>query len=176
MKDEDVKFGSVVQIQAYKHNEQLYRLWDEVTVFEITEDYIVLAGENVLITEINGRKWRTNGLAFWFFFKNSWFNIICIFKNQEINYYCNLASPFTFEDQVVKYTDYDLDIKVYKDGSYKILDLKDFNRNRLLYKYSRETVEKIWENVDILKKQIKLKTLCFNYDFIKEMFDRYYKK
>jgi uncharacterized protein len=52
-------------------------------------------------------------------------------KDTGINYYCNIASPFIMEQKTIKYIDYDLDIKVFADGSYKILDLKEFNRNRI---------------------------------------------
>ncbi|WP_374696040.1 DUF402 domain-containing protein [Spiroplasma endosymbiont of Polydrusus formosus] len=59
---------------------------------------------------------------FGFFNRKNWSNIICMFKDTGtgINYYCNVALPFIMD----QYINYDLDIKFFAGGSYKILDLK----------------------------------------------------
>ncbi|ARU92148.1 uncharacterized protein associated with RNAses G and E [Spiroplasma clarkii] len=169
----DIKPGDKVIVHAYKHKDKLYRSWSNVTFLEETDEYILLVNEDVLITELGGRKWRTNEPALWFFVKQAWYNIICMFKEQEINYYCNLASPFEIVNNEITYVDYDLDIKVFNDNSFKILDLKEFNRNRFLYKYSREMVETIWENVDVLKQMIKARHNFFNHNYAKEKWQDY---
>lgn len=167
--------GNSVLVHAYKHNGSLYRVWDKAIVFEDNEEYLILVNEEVFVTEINGRKWRTNEPAIWFFPKNYWFNVICMFKDKGINYYCNIASPCIMEAQTVKYIDYDLDIKLFNDYSYKILDLKEFNRNRIAFNYSRNLVELIWQQVDELKKMIKDREGMFDHDFATETFERYTK-
>ena len=96
-----------------------------------------------------------------------------MFKERGINYYCNLASPYIIEANTVKYIDYDLDVKVFNDGSYKILDLKEFNRNRISYKYSRSIIETLWENVDELKRLIKAKEEHFDHDYVKQKWKEY---
>lgn len=171
-----IKPGSKVLVHAYKHKDKLYRSWSNVTVLEENDEYIVLVNEDVLITELGGRKWKTTEPALWFFLKGSWYNIICMFKEQVINYYCNLASPFEIQNNVIKYIDYDLDIKVFNDGSFKILDLKEFNRNRFQYEYSREIIETIWEKVDELKQLIKTKDKFFDHDFAKAKWQEYVMK
>ncbi|QEH61510.1 hypothetical protein SCHIN_v1c03130 [Spiroplasma chinense] len=169
----DVKPGQKVLVHAYKHNENLYRSWENVRVLEETDEVLVLINEEVLITELNGRKWKTNEPAIWFFLKKSWYNIICMFKEKGINYYCNLASPYVFEANTVKYIDYDLDVKVFNDHSFKILDLKEFNRNRISYNYSRTIVETVWEGIDELKKMIKDKRDYFNHDYVREVWQKF---
>ncbi|WP_338985359.1 DUF402 domain-containing protein [Spiroplasma endosymbiont of Diplazon laetatorius] len=169
------KTGDLVLVHAYKHSGKLYRSWEKVSIFEETDDYLILINEEVLITEVNGRKWKTNEPAIWFFFKEGWYNIICMFKERGINYYCNLASPYIFEEGTVKYIDYDLDFKVFNDYSYKILDLKEFNRNRMSWNYSVEIVDKVWESVDEIKKMIKSKTKPFDHEFVSNIWEEYVK-
>ena len=171
-----VKPGDSVSIHAYKHNSNLYRIWDRASVFSDDEDMLVLINEDVLVTEVNGRKWKTSEPAVWFFFKKEWFNVISMFKQKGINYYCNLASPLIIEGNTIKYVDYDLDIKVFHDNSYKILDLREFNRNRLEWNYPREIVEEIWEAVDKLKKMIQKKDTIFNHSYVEEIWNKHSKK
>ncbi|AOG60124.1 hypothetical protein SHELI_v1c01690 [Spiroplasma helicoides] len=170
-----VKPFDKVLVHAYKQNGSLYRSWEKAIVFKEDEEVLILINEDVVITEFNGRKWRTNEPAIWFFFKKEWYNIICMFKEQGINYYCNIASPYIFESKTIKYIDYDLDIKVFNDGSYKILDLKEFNRNRISYSYSRTVIEKVWESVDKLKEKLKKPTKYFLHEFAQDLWEEYKK-
>lgn len=168
-----VKPYDCVLVHAYKHNKDLYRCWEKSIIFKETDEYIAIINEEVLVTEINGRKWKTNEPAIWFFFKKKWYNVICMFKEKGINYYCNIASPFITEEETIKYIDYDLDIKVFNDGSYKILDLKEFNRNRMNWNYSKEIVDKLWLSVDELKIMIKNKDTVFQHKYVKKMWQEY---
>ncbi|WP_338969946.1 DUF402 domain-containing protein [Spiroplasma endosymbiont of Labia minor] len=152
-----------ILIHAYKHNGQLYRIWNSAIVFKETDDYLVVINDNVTVTEVNGRKWKANEPAVWIFYKKNWFNVICMFKDYGINYYCNIASPYIIEDETLKYIDYDLDVKVFNDGSYKILDLKDFNRNRIEWSYPHTMIDIIWNEVDTLKKLIKKRKDFFDH-------------
>ena len=38
---EDIKIGDRLEIHCYKHNGKIHRTWDEATILEITDDYIV---------------------------------------------------------------------------------------------------------------------------------------
>ncbi|WP_368486336.1 DUF402 domain-containing protein [Spiroplasma sp. DGKH1] len=168
-----LKVGDSLVVHAYKHNGSIYRSWEEAIVLAIEADYIVLVNEDVTVTEVNGRKWRTNEPAIWIFNKKNWSNIICMFKDSGLNYYCNIASPFILDDKTIKYVDYDLDIKVFTDGSYKILDLKEFNRNRIAWKYPREIVNIVWAEIDNLKKQIKNREFVFAHEEARRLWHKY---
>ncbi|QBQ07402.1 hypothetical protein SGLAD_v1c02030 [Spiroplasma gladiatoris] len=172
---ENVKPGDKLLIHAYKHNGNLYRSWDSGVVLESNSEGLVVINKDVLITEISGRKWKTNEPAIWFFFKESWYNIICMFKETGINYYCNLSSPYIVESNTIKYIDYDLDIKVFNDGSFKILDLKEFNRNRINFNYSRTIVETVWEHIDKLKEIIKEKKGLFDHRYVEQIWNNFIK-
>ncbi|AKX34531.1 uncharacterized protein associated with RNAses G and E [Spiroplasma litorale] len=170
MNNKDLKVSTV---HAYKHNGNLYRSWENIKISEdSTDEMLIVINKDVVITEINGRKWKTTEPALWFFFPNEWYNIICMFKEKGINYYCNVASPYLLEDNTIKYIDYDLDLKVFNDFSYKILDLREFNRNRIKWNYSREIVENVWESIDILKEKFKQKEGIFSHEYVKKLWDK----
>lgn len=130
----NIKIGDKLQIHCYKHDGTLYRICDEATVLEVTEDRLVCANYKTEICEHESmenkrfHKYYTREPAILFFYKNSWFNIIAQMKDKGIYYYCNVASPYIIDDGLIKYIDYDLDLRVYPDGNYKVLD-----RNEYLY-------------------------------------------
>lgn len=161
MKKQLVK-GQRILIHAYKHNGKIYRCWEDAIVLEVNAKYIAIVNESVIVTEMNGRKWKTNEPAIWFFFKKSWYNVISMIKNNGIHYYCNMASPFMFDGRAIKYIDYDIDVRVFPDGVIKVLDLKEFSRNKINWEYSNNLQNIILETLEQLKSQIKFKTNVFS--------------
>ena len=123
--------GDKIQIQCYKHNGKIHRSWDEAVFLDEKKDYLVFGNMKTLVTESEGNTWRTKEPAIMYFFKNKWFNIICQLKKDGIYYYCNIASPFIIEDNTIKYIDYDLDLRIFPNLEYKILD-------RMEYKYHKK--------------------------------------
>ena len=149
-----LKVGQFISVHGYKHNGDLYRRWDKSFVLEITSDYTVLVNANVIITEITGRKRLTYDPAIWFVFPNKWYNIICMLRDDGIHYYCNIATPFIYDQGVIKYIDYDLDIKVFPNRTYKLLDLKEFRQNSKRWGYSPRLQKVLWNNFNFLKYRI----------------------
>jgi len=150
-----IRKGQILSIHAYKHNGDLYRCWEKSVVLESNNECLVLVNESVTITEINGRKWTTIDPAIWLFFPNCWYNIICMIREDGIHYYCNIASPFIYDCKTIKYIDYDLDIKVFPNRTYKLLHLKEFKANRKVWKYTFPLQHILWQNINKLKKNVK---------------------
>ena len=152
-----IKKNDVLKIQCYKHNGDVYRNWDETLVLEVNEDYIVCANNRVKVTEIDGRKWTTKEPAILFFYKEYWFNIIAQFKKNGIYYYCNIATPFVIDDMTIKYIDYDLDLRVFPDGTFRVLDRGEYEYHKSKMKYGKEidtVVNKELNNlIDIYKEK-----------------------
>ena len=130
--------GERLIMHSYKHNGCIHRAWDEAVFIEETDDYYVFGNDKTKVTESDGRKWRTKEPAIMYFFKNSWFNIIGQLKKTGIYYYCNIASPLIIEDGAIKYIDYDLDLRVFPDGSYKVLDKGEYKYHKAKMKYPEE--------------------------------------
>ena len=138
IKLEKLKVGDQLQIQCYKHDGQIHRSWDEAVVLDIKRNYIVFGNEKTLVTEAHGNTWHTKEPAIMYFFKNKWYNIIVQIKKTGITSYCNIATPFIIEDNTIKYIDYDLDLRIFPNGSFKILDKQEYKYHRKKMKYPND--------------------------------------
>lgn len=130
--------GDMLQIQCYKHDGKVHRCWDEAILLDVKDDYMVFGNERTLVTESQGNTWRTKEPAVMYFFKDKWYNIIVQLKKDGITYYCNIASPFIIEDDTIKYIDYDLDLRIFPSGSFKILDRQEYKYHMKKMGYSNE--------------------------------------
>ncbi len=134
----DIKVGDKLTIHCYKHNGKIHRIWDEATVLEITNDILICANYKTKVTENDGRSYKTNEPAVMFFYPDKWFNVIGQLKKHGLFYYCNIASPYLIDDRVIKYIDYDLDLRVFPDGGFKVLDRNEYNYHKKIMNYSDE--------------------------------------
>ena len=139
-----IKEGDKLQVHCYKHDCSLHRTCDEATVLEITEDTLVCANYKTEIMEIGGVRYHTKEPAILLFYKDKWFNIIGQMKEKGLFYYCNIASPYIIDDGLIKYIDYDLDLRVFPDGSFKVLDRNEYRYHKKKMKYG-EDLEQIIE-------------------------------
>lgn len=135
---EDIKVGDKLTIHCYKHSGAIDRICDEAIVLEINENMLVCANDKVKLIENDGRVHRTNESAILFFYKNRWFNILGQLKKHGLFYYCNIATPFLIDNRIIKYIDYDLDLRVFPDGGFKILDRNEYNYHKKIMKYPKE--------------------------------------
>lgn len=132
------RIGENYQIQCYKHNGKIHRAWSEAVLLDIQKDYLVFGNEKTQVTEAEGSVWKTKEPAIMYFFKDCWFNIIAQLKKDGIYYYCNIATPYIIEDGTIKYIDYDLDLRIFPTGEYKILDKLEYKYHKKIMNYSEE--------------------------------------
>lgn len=135
---EHIKIGQKYQIQCYKHNGKIHRAWDEAIVLDIKKDYIVFGNNKTKVTESEGTTWRTKEPAIMYFFRNKWYNVISQMKKDGIYYYCNIATPYIIEEGTIKYIDYDLDLRIFPKGDYKILDKLEYQYHKKKMNYSND--------------------------------------
>ncbi len=169
----NMKIGENYMIHCYKHDGNIHRSWDEAILLDIKKDYLVFGNSRARVNNSDGRVWYTKEPAIIYYYKNKWYNVITQFKESGIYYYCNIASPTILEGKVIKYIDYDLDLRVFPDGTYKILDEAEYEYHRNKMGYSKE--------IDIIVKQ-ELKNLItlyksgqgpFDKNEVKKYFDTY---
>lgn len=160
----NLKIGDKLQIQCYKHNGKIHRSWDEAVVLDVKKDYIVCGNRKTLVIEAEGNYWKTKEPAVMYFFKDKWFNIISQLKKDGIYYYCNIATPYIIEDGVIKYIDYDLDLRVFPTGDYKILDRMEYKYHKKIMNYSNNLDSAIKNGLDELIKLYKSNAIMFNAD------------
>jgi len=134
---ERLKKGDKFQIHCYKHDgKKPHKEWDEAILLDIHEDYLVFGNDHTLVTKAKGGAWRTKEPAVMYFFKDKWYNVIAQIKKDCVAYYCNIASPIVIEDNTIKYIDYDLDLRIFSNGSFKVLDRNEYKYHKKKMNYS----------------------------------------
>ena len=108
--------------------------------------------------------------------KKRWFNCVCMIKSTGINYYVNIASPTVFENNVIKYIDYDLDFKVDPEFSIKTLDEFEYKKHKKLFNYSDDLDEVISYNFNKVKQSIINKEFPFSHEVVDELYKKYLSK
>lgn len=169
----NIKVGDSLTIHCYKHNGILHRVCEEATVLEVTDNKLICANNKTRITESDGRSYQTNEKAILIFYKNSWFNIIAQLKNQGLFYYCNIASPFIIDNHIIKYIDYDLDLRVFPDGGFRILDRNEYKYHKRIMNYSKDLDRIIKNELQVLINLKKEKKEPFCEDLISEYYQKY---
>ena len=170
-----LKKGEHLQIQCYKHDGKIHRAWDEAVLLDINEDYAVFGNNKTMVTEAEGNKWKTKEPAIMYFFKDKWFNVIAQLKKDGIYYYCNIATPFIIEEGTIKYIDYDLDLRVFPNKEYKILDRLEYKYHKKKMNYSDELDEVIKGSLDDLIKNYENNWFPFDDQLNKKYYQEYLK-
>jgi uncharacterized protein len=165
--------GEKIQIHSYKHNGAIHRVWEETKVLKGTQSSIIGGNDRTLVIESDGRTWITREPAICYFDANNWFNVIGMLRQDGIHYYCNISSPFIVEDDALKYIDYDLDIKVYPDMTYMLLDEEEYERHRVAMNYPKELDVILKRNVDTLIQWIHQRKGPFAPDFVDTWYERF---
>ncbi len=169
MNKENYKLNQIINVQAYKHNGQLYRQWNGVKIITILNNALILLLFKTKVQELKNQKWIVCEPMLWWLPFNDFFNTTAMVKTDGIYYYTNIASPPIFEDNTLKFIDYDLDIKNYPKIKNKLVDKKEFADNTKRLSYSPQLLKIIDQ---VIKKVLKLSNNqeeFFNPNQIKEL-------
>lgn len=91
-----------------------------------------------------------------------------------IFYYCNLASPSLYDGEAIKNVDYDLDIKVFPDSSFQILDENEYKLHARLMNYPADIKLKVESEMQKLIREIKEGHEPFSFNYISEYLRKYF--
>jgi len=162
-----------VYIQSYKHDGTLHRTWCMGHVLDADEDHYVIVTNKTWVVEENGKRWYTREPAVCYFYTHKWFNVIAMIRESGIYYYCNLASPALFDEEAVKYIDYDIDYKVYADDLVLTLDLDEYNLHSRTMHYPEEIDKIIKQEMKVILDDVKNKRPPFNQEYVEKHFHEY---
>lgn len=171
---EKYDIGNWIRIQSYKHDGSLHRTWDNMMLIDVCEDYIVTGSCASRVVESDGRIWYTKEPAVSIFFTKKWFNIIAMIRGHDVVFYCNIASPSLEDDNTVKYIDYDLDLKLFPDGSIMELDKREYQYHRQKYGYSDDLDKIVNHEFERIKVLMENKEFPFNQEAMKDYIKVYY--
>ena len=162
-------------IHSYKHDGNIHREWDEAILLDDCGEYLVFGNNKTKVLESDGRSWKTKEPAIMFFYKNKWYNVIGQLKPDGIYYYCNMASPFILEDGAIKYIDYDLDLRVFPNGAFKVLDRGEYKYHKRIMQYPKEIDEILKEDLSELIEMVRNKQIPFDKGTIEYYYNVYNK-
>ncbi len=134
-----------ITINSRKYDGHIRRTWPGGLISQ-SEELLVVVGrfrEEVQHDDLGLIKEGTVSFEhFWF---DRWYNIFRFHEpdGRLRNYYCNITMPPTFADDVIDYVDLDLDVIVWPEFRYEILDRDDFEENAVKYGYPEEIKQRI---------------------------------
>ncbi|MCI5773730.1 MAG: DUF402 domain-containing protein [Erysipelotrichaceae bacterium] len=164
-----------VYIQSYKHNGKLHRTWSKGFVIEANDDEMIIVTNKTWVIEADGRRWITREPAICFFYPDKWYNIIAMIRKNGTYYYCNMASPSIYDGEAVKNIDYDLDVKLFPDGYYEVLDENEYVEHSEMMGYSVDLKMVVEKQLKELISKIERKEAPFDQNTIKKYYREYQK-
>lgn len=170
-----MKINHKVSIHAYKYDGYLYRTFEFPKIIYVDKKIIILSLNKTRIISQgkNNKFYHSSGNkdSFWIMFNDEWYNLIITFchkKNKAI-YYFNIASPFIYEDEAIKYVDLDLDVRLIFNKKkqsliIKELDENEFKKNSVSMFYPNELINQTINAKNKLIDLIKKTKFFFKYD------------
>lgn len=153
-------------INSRKFDRSIRRSW-KAKLLEKNSNFLKFVG--VFETEINHQHLgviRRGTVSFEYYWLDRWYNIFEFHEPEGDlrNFYCNINMPPTLENGILDYVDLDIDVLVWKDFSFQILDLDDFEENSVKFSYSDEIIKKAFLNVEKLKAKIEERKFPFDFE------------
>ncbi|TQC51586.1 DUF402 domain-containing protein [Mycoplasmopsis mucosicanis] len=161
--------GAMVNVQGYKYNGYLYRQWNGVKVIRNTEDHYVLFMYKTKVSETEKSSWVYREPVIWFMPKHENYNALVMLKKKHNYIYVNLASKPIYEDNTIKFIDFDLDVKLYPHRDLTIVDRDEFNYHAKKFNYPSELKQLIFTTLE----EIVNKKEAQNYFFNPRLIDYY---
>lgn len=170
---EQLKLANNYLIHSYKHNGKIHKSWSDAIFIEDHQDYLIFANDKTIVKRDDGRSWETKNPSVMFFFKKHWFSVIAQIKPYGIQYKCDIASPYIIEGNTLKYIDYDLDLKIFTNGAFKILDRKEYEYHRKKMKYPDKLDNLLKEELSNLIEMVRKKENPFNNEYVLHYHNKY---
>ena len=131
---------AAVTVYACKHDGHVHRRWT-ARLIERRDSLVVLDAE--FDSEIRHPLLGTIEVgtkSVEYYWTNRWYNIFR-FSHPDghlRNYYCNINTPAEMSDNLLVFTDLDIDVLVQPDFSFSVLDEDEFARHTIEFGYTEE--------------------------------------
>lgn len=137
--------GTEMTVNARDLSGELKKSW-KCRRLDVEGSTLILVGEfseNVNHNELGLISAGT--LSYEYFFPDRWYNI---FRFEEPsgtlrNWYCNITMLPEIADHTVNYIDLDIDVLIWPDGSFKILDIEEYEENARKHDLSDDAREQV---------------------------------
>ncbi|MEP7289021.1 MAG: DUF402 domain-containing protein [Chloroflexota bacterium] len=139
------------QIMSLKYDHRPHYTWP-ATLIEDNDERLFLSSVvgGILVHHTRGfeeAQTLPSDLTFW---RNRWYNVFTNYDENRLlrNFYCNVTMPLFLQANTINYVDLDLDVRVYPDGSYTLLDEDEFAEHTVQYNYPDWVQRRAYEAVD----------------------------
>lgn len=107
---------------------------------------------------------RRGTISYEYYWLDRWYNIFQFHEPEgELrNFYCNISQPPQIHENTLDYIDFDIDILIWKDFSYLILDLEEFEENKRILNYPADLIIKIYDSLSEIKTLIENRKFPFD--------------
>lgn len=147
----------MITVNSRKFDRSISRSW-HCDLIHRDEHTLVLKGvfqNDVIHPDLGNIEKGTVSIEYFWF--DRWFNAFKFLRpdGELRNFYCNIAMPPTFDGNVLDYVDLDIDIAVWPDMSYCVLDEVDFEMNCERWNYPDALREEVPRTLMYLITRIK---------------------
>jgi protein associated with RNAse G/E len=154
-----------INIISRKFDGRISKSW-QAELIERRDDLLIVKG--LFDLDVNHRKLgfiKRGTVSYEFYWPERWYNVFR-FHEPEGNlrsYYCNIATPPTFENGTLDYIDLDIDVLADPDLNYEVLDLEEFEERTVKLGYTNEILERSRRSLNELIALIENHQFPFDY-------------
>lgn len=157
----------IVKINSRKFDGKIHRSWN-AEFLQQTASLLTFVGE--FENEVKHPHLgviRRGTVSHEFYWLNRGYNVFRFHEPEGglRNFYCNINLPPKFENDVLDYVDLDIDVLVWKDFSFEILDSDEFEENAVAFDYPKTLRDDVDGNLQEILSLIKQKSFPFDYEF-----------
>ncbi len=141
-----MKIGDEIQGCARKTDGTIYRSW-HATIESLDADMIVtIAPAGSVVNQKDGRQSVIAHHLRSYYWHAKFYNLLEVFEpdGKLVELYINIASPPTFENDILSFKDHELDVVVNFPGKARIIDEDEFLEAVETYQYTKEFQEQMY--------------------------------
>ncbi|UBH16467.1 DUF402 domain-containing protein [Macrococcus armenti] len=132
-------------VNTYKYDHTIHYSWKSELIEE-NESYILLKSlpPRKLIHHTRGQTFVYDNASLEFISKSVGFTINTdIYRNGDIEYYCNICSLPILKENNIDIVDFDIDMIIDKEGKYYFVDEDEFEINKIKYQYPDSLITEV---------------------------------
>ncbi len=124
-------------INSRRFDSTIRRRW-ECTLVEQIDSLLVFRG--VFDSDVSHKDLgliRRGTISYEYYWLDRWYNVFRFHEPEGRlrNYYCNINMPPSYKAEVLDYVDLDIDVVVWNDFSYKVLDMDEYEAGAEAFGY-----------------------------------------
>ena len=157
--------NEIITINSRKFDGEIHRSW-KAELIRRKSSLLELVG--IFELEVNHPHLgfiRRGTISYEFYWLDRWYNVFRFHEpdGELRNFYCNLNMPPTLNNGVLDYIDLEIDVLVWKDFSFEILDIDEFEEKAAKFNFPPDLKIKTEKSLDELLKMIKIRQFPFDF-------------